>query len=326
MKLQHIALAVALAAAGSAHATVDRFSSGNGSLFMIAFDNAGGSFNTTSSIYDLGVNLNDFYNPIINAATGATTGYVQGTLAQNNTKVVWDFGANTLTINGAVQTGKTNAWDVAFDKLLANSDAGQIKWTIGAGDSTGNGANVRYLVSGQPTAASLTAQSNANTNSMSLVDAIWVGLEANGGKGTMVSADNGAFTVNPTADGVSATTANGYVIASTGFDTSWRTKDVITKSVTTETKNNLWLLNGLGNEVQIANYTPAAGEVISNAANLINSPVSPAGSYSGTFEINWQAKTLTWQTAAPVPEPETYALTAIGALIAGVAARRRRAA
>ena len=319
MKLQHIALAVALAAAGNAHAVVDRFSSGNGSLFMIAFDNAGGSFSTTSSIYDLGVNLNDFYD-------GALGVYTQGTLAQNNTKVVWDFGANTLTINGTVQTGKTNAWDVAFDKLLANADAGQIKWTIGAGDSVGNGANVRYLVSGQPTAANLTSnQTSANTNSMSVVDGMWVGLEANGGKGTMMTADNGAFTVNPTADGVSATTANGYVIASTGFGTNWQTKDLILKSITTETKNNLWLLNGLGNEVQIANYTPAAGEIVTNAADLINSPASPAGSYSGTFEINWQAKTLTWQTAA-VPEPETYGLAAVGALLAGVVARRRRAA
>ncbi|MEY4429928.1 MAG: hypothetical protein RLZZ182_2617 [Pseudomonadota bacterium] len=326
MKLQHIALAVALAAAGSAHATVDRFSSGNGSLFMIAFDNAGGSFNTTSSIYDLGVNLDDFY-------AGALGVYTQGTLAQNNTKVVWDFGANTLSINGTVQTGKTNAWNVAFDKLLANSDAGQIKWTIGAGDSVGNGTSVRYLVSGQPTATNLsTGQTSANTNSMSLVDGMWVGLEANGGKGTMVSADNGAFTVNPTADGVSATTANGYVIATSGFATNWQGKDQVLKSITTETKNNLWLLNGLGNEVQIANYTPAAGETITNAANLINSPASPAGSYSGTFAIDWQAKTLTWETAAvqapvpTVPEPETYGLAAVGALLAGVVARRRRAA
>ena len=97
MKLQHIVAAVAMVAAGAANASVDQFTTGNGSLFLIAFDNAGGTYTTTSMFVDLGYNLNDFKN-------GAD-------LTANGQKVVWDFGANTVKVNGTLaSTGATYAY------------------------------------------------------------------------------------------------------------------------------------------------------------------------------------------------------------------------
>jgi hypothetical protein len=314
MKLQHIAAAVALVAAGAANASIADIASGNSSLFMIAYDNAGGNFTTTSSIYDLGYNLTDF-----------TT----GDMGAVNNKVVWDFAANTITRNGAEVTSLgTNDWSGAFDKLLNNVDAGQLKWTIGAGDKTGSGANVNYLVSGQPTSGQLTSQNGSNTTGMSVVDQMYAALNNGAGKGTIVSAANGAFTF-AAADGIAATRANGYVIDSTAFSTNWAVKNQITSSISTGTKNNLWQLNGLGAESQVGVYTLGADETITNAANLVSSPTQVAGTYAGTFIFNATAKTLTWETAAitaNVPEASTYSLALVGMVLAGVVARRRRAA
>ena len=301
MKLQHIVAAVAMVAAGAANASVDQFTTGNGSLFLIAFDNAGGTYTTTSMFLDLGYNLNDFKN-------GAA-------LTGDNQKVVWDFGANTVTVNGSLANLGTNAWTAAFDKLVANSDAGQIKWTIGAGDQTGSGANVNYLVSATANSAQ---QTSSNTNSMSAVNGMFTGLTANGGKGTVVSADNGAFTF-AAADGVSATSANGYVVASTAFGTNWQTKDLMINSITTASKNNLWLLQGNGTNTRIASYTGDAAD-LTNGGSLLNN--------AGTFTFDIASKTLTWETAAvqaAVPEPSTYALALMGLVVAGAVARRRAA-
>ncbi len=308
MKLQHIAAAVALVAAGAANATIADIASGNSSVFLIAYDNAGGSFTTTSSIFDLGYLLSDF-----------TT----GGLGNTNEKIVWSFADNTIVRNGSlVSTLGTNAWDAAFNKLMTNVDAGALKWTIGAGDKTGSGANVNYLVSGTPTALQLTNQTGSNTTGMSVVDQMYAAL--NLGKGTIVSADNGAFTF-AAADGVSATRANGYVIDPTAFGTNWATKNVITSSIqivgaSGVSQNNFWKLNGLGAEEQIGSFSGA----LTNGASLLNN--------AGTWTFNTSAKTLTWETAAvapvtpAVPEASSYALALTGLVLAGVAARRRRAA
>lgn len=304
MKLQHIVAAVAMVAAGAANASVDQFTTGNGSLFLIAFDNAGGTYTTTSMFVDLGYNLNDFKN-------GAA-------LTGNNQKVVWNFGDNTVTVNGSLANLGTNAWTTAFDKLVANSDAGQIKWTIGAGDQTGSGANVNYLVTAT---ANATLQNSSNTNSMSAVNGMFTGLQASAAVSlgsTVASADNGAFTY-AAVDGVSATSANGYVVASTAFGTNWQTKDVMINSITTASKNNLWLLQGNGTNTRIASYTGDAAE-LTNGGNLLNN--------AGTFYFDIASKTLTWETAAvqaAVPEPSTYALALMGLVVAGAVARRRAA-
>jgi len=76
-------------------------------------------------------------------------------------------------------------------------------------------------------------------------------------------------------------------------------------------------------------YTLAADETITNAANLVSSPAQLAGTYAGTLRFDIAGKTLTWETAAVVanvPEASTYSLALVGMVLAGVVARRRRAA
>ncbi len=303
MKLQHIAAAVALIATGAANAAVDQFTTGNSSLFLIAFDNTAGSYTTTSMFLDLGYNLTDFNTTSAFAGTGQ--------------KVVWDFGNNSITANGAAVTAD-NSWTTAFDKLVANSDAGQIKWTVGAGDSTGSGANANYLVTATANAA---LQNAANTGSMSAVNGMFTGLQAaaavNNGS-TVASAQNGAYTF-AAVDALGATSANGYVVATTAFGTNWLGKDVMVNSITTAAQNNLWQLKGNGVNARVGDYTGA--DTITNGANLLNN--------AGTFTFSVANKTLTWETAAiaaNVPEASTYSLALVGMVLAGVVARRRRAA
>ncbi|WP_290902697.1 PEP-CTERM sorting domain-containing protein [Aquabacterium sp.] len=303
MKLQHIAAAVALAVTGTANAAIDNFTTGNGSLFLVAYDNAGGSFTQTASLFDLGFNLNDIAGVTGNGTTGAL-----GTLAQAGTNVVWNFNTNTVTVNGTVQSIGTNAWSANFAKLVANSDAGQIKWTVGAGDSAGVGAETRYLITGQPTAAQLTSQNASNTGNLSGTNTLFGATIIN--KGTLSTADNGGWTFAAAVDGANTAT-NGYVIDSTIFGTNWKTRNVLGSSIVLDgASQNLWLADGLGNEKRVGDALVATPGFLNNSTTLV---------------FNSAAGTLTMSTAAAIPEPSTYAMALVGLALAGVVARRRRA-
>lgn len=301
MKLQHIAAAVALTVAGAANAAVDSMATNNSSLFLIAFDNALGTQTSTAGFFDLGFNLNDFL------PTAALT--------QTNQKIEWDFANNTITVNGTLKAA-TNSWDVAFDKLLANSDAGQIKWTVGAGDSVADPAT-NFLVTGTPTATNLSGQGSGKTASMAIVNNIFGTSMTTKGTINVAGVDNGAWTAVGSIDG--ATAAAGYVIDPALFGTNWQTKPGW-NTATTNAKNNAWFLFGDGTEGALG--AAAAGETIINSANLLND--------KGTFKFDAVGKKMTWETAAlapvtpSVPEASTYAmgLTALGLI--GLVSRRRR--
>ena len=301
MKLQHIAAAVALTVAGAANAAVDTMATNNSSLFLIAYDNAGGSQNATAGFFDLGFNLSDFL------PTAALT--------QTNQKVEWDFANNTITVNGTLKAA-TNAWTTAFDKLLANSDAGQIKWLVGAGDSIADPL-VQFVTTGTPTSTNLNSQNSGKTANMALANDMFSMNLLNKGTVNVAGIDNGAWTAVGSIDG--ATAAAGYVIDSTMFNTNWRL-NLAWNSFTTNAKNNFWVVNANGTEEALG--AAAAGETVINSANLLNN--------KGTFLFDAAAKKMTWETAAlapvtpSVPEASTYAmgLTALGLI--GLVSRRRR--
>lgn len=301
MKLQHIAAAVALAVAGTAHAAVDTMATNNSSLFLIAFDNASGTQTQTAGFFDLGLNLNDFL------PTAALT--------QTNQKVEWDFAGNTIKVNGTLQAA-TNSWDAAFDKLVANSDAGQIKWTVGAGDSVSD-PYVNFVVAGTPNASALSSQNSGKTAAMASVNNLFSLNLLNKGTVNVAGVDNGAWTAVGTIDGANA--AAGYVIDSTLFGTNWQTKPAWV-TTTTNAQNNFWKLNADGTEEALG--AAAAGSTIINSANLLND--------KGTFTFNAAAKTLTWETAAlapvtpSVPEASTYSMGLTALALMGLLARRRR--
>lgn len=298
MKLQHIAAALALVAAGTANAAIYSGAAGaangngDGSLFLIAFDKLEGT--TTSGIFDLGYTLNSFATATGNGST-AQSGL--GALAQNNTKVVWNFLSNTVTLNGSEVTSLgTNDWSSAYTKLLANVDAGDFQWVVGANDVVGFGAAKRFLATGSTelTPQQLTSQSAGATNNLGLIVGPYNNIFTSiAGKGSIDSADNGAFTFTA-ADGDSATKADGYVMAGNGFGNNWRNANLIGGTKYVWEENGLWLLDASGAEQLI-----------------------------GTLKFDTAAGTLTF--TSPVPEASTYAMALVGLGMVGLMARRRRA-
>ena len=303
MKLQHIAAAVALAAAGTANAAVDNFATGNGSFFLVAYDTTGAK---TASLFDLGFNLNDF------AGTGTGATAANGTLAAAGTKVVWDLANNTVTVNGSIANTGVNAWSAALSKLVGNADAGDIRWLVGAGDSVGSPQNQRFLLTGQATTAD---QSSTNSAALISSDTLFSGSITSKGTLNQAGIDNGGWTFSEATDG-SATAANGYIFDSTIFSADWKARNKLSSATVLDgAKQNLWLVQAAGAELAITSDPVVAAP--NNSADLLNN--------RGTLRFNSQAGTLTWETPSAIPEPSTYGMALIGLALAGVAARRRRA-
>lgn len=290
MQIKHILAAAALVATGAANAAIQNGTNGDGSLFLIAFDNQNGS--TTSGLFDLGYSLNSFAS-----ATGNGSSATLGALAAANTTVVWNFVNNTVSLNGnLVSTLGTNNWSSAYATLLANADAGEIQYVVGANDTTGFGVNRRALISGSATATAQDKlnQDGSNTTTLGQITTSNDIFTPIATKGTIGSADNGAYTFT-SADGAT-TRSNGYVMAGDGFGNNWRTGNKLGGTVDAGVENGLWLADTSGAEQLL-------GRITFSAAN----------------------GTLTYTTAA-VPEASTYSMALIGLVVAGIAAARRRRA
>lgn len=289
MKLQHIAAAVALVAAGTANAAIA--TGGNGSMVLIAYDKTGGT--TTAAVFDLGLTLDQFVG-----ATGNGTAMGAGSLAATaGTSIVWDFTANSISLNGTTTTAYgANSWTAAWNTLLANSDAADLQYVVTAFDTVGFGANLRSLVTGvqNPTAQQL----NNSTSQASGVQLVAGGKVADiftpiANKGTNASAANGAYTFTA-ADGA-ATRANGYAMAGDAFGNNWGNNNLLNGETFAGTATALWVIDGTAAEAKAlytVNLNAATGQLIYGA----------------------------------VPEPTTYALLVTGLAVVGAAARRRRAA
>lgn len=302
MKLQTIVAALAIAATGVAHASVDQLDggavNGNSSLLFVALDSTGGT--TQSLTIDLGLNFNQFAN--------------NGALTAANQKIVWDFNNNTITQNGAALTGITNAWAAQRDIFLANSDAAETKWAILAGSQKGNTPN-QFLASGTPTAAQLTQQGGINTANFVQINAPLVNSLVTGNKGTIVSADNGAYAAASTDSSYVGTAYNLTTVKGWKNNIKWDTWSADGAST------NLTQVNANGTELRLADsstYVVGPDEVL-DASNTL-------GGY-GTFKYDAALGQLTYQTATitAVPEPESYALALVGLIGMGFVARRRAA-
>lgn len=273
MNFKMIATAAALLAAGAANASITSFNggtaNGNGSVVLVQLDSTGGT--TQGLTVDLGVNYLDFAN--------------SGALAAAGTTIVWDFANNTITKNGALVTGVTNDWASQFAIFAANSDAAEVKWAIASGSQKGNTPS-GFLASGNPTAANFGSQASGNTANFVQITAPLVDGIAS--KGTIGTADNGAYAmgstdVNYVGTAYSVTTVNGW-------------------------KNNIkwstWLADGA---------TSAFTQVNANGTEALIANAS--------FKLT--GNTLTY-TVTAVPEPTTLALALAG--VAGLVVSRRRAA
>jgi hypothetical protein len=302
MKLQKIVAAVALLAAGAANAAVAQFDGvstiGNGSLIMVMADTTGTT--TQGLTVDLGFNYSDFQ--------------VGGLLNQANQTVVWDFAANTISVNGSILGGMTNDWADQYGIFAANSDAAETKWAVISGAQKGTTPS-GYLTTGQPTAVQLTQQTPAVTaNMVAVTNPLLKNAQA---KGTIGTADNGAYAMGSTDTAYVGTAYSLTSIKGWKNNIKWDTWNVDGAST------NFYQVNANGSEA-----------VVANSANFAFDPATheldATGQLNGFGTFTKLGTTLTWKTASiaaipAVPEPESYVMALVGLAAAGFVARRRAA-
>jgi PEP-CTERM motif len=279
LKMKLAAAAVAMVAASGANAAMDNFNTGNSSLAFIALDSVGSPI---SAMMDLDFNLDTF----LPAAT-ATPG----------TKIEWNFGTNTLSIDNVVQAGRQTDWSGALASFNAVAQSVDTKWGVIAGDSVnalGVGASpIRYLttvVAGTPI-GTVDNQTKANLANFSLAS----GMVGN----------HSALQV--TTNGSTAISGTGYVGTAFGLGTAG---------------SRGWQNNIATGVISLANEGSAADFYLLDGGGPLTTAATTA--YAGTF--SYAAGVLTYEVAGgvtPIPEPETYAMLLAGLGMIGFMARRR---
>jgi hypothetical protein len=277
MKLQTIVAAVALAATGAANAALNDFTTGNGSLAFIAYDNvtAGANPAVGSVFVDLGFELNAF-DPSL-----------AGNVAGLNNKIVWNFATNTITLNGS--TVAANNDFSAFSSFIAANGA-DAKWGVIAGDSIS--IPQRILATGTPTAAQLASENSSATAGSLLVQHLFANSGVSG------AVDNGSYFANSAAD-VS------YVANGANFGTNWQNK-LKWQTTSANSQTNFTLALGDGSEV-----TVGESPLGSDTTGLLNQ----RGTF--TLDASAKTLTWATAVAVPEPSTYALALiglTAVGVM------------
>ena len=196
LKMKLITAAVALAASAGANAAMNNFASGNGTLAFIALDNIG---TPISAMMDLNYNIDDFTPTAMSTA---------------GTHIVWDFNANSLTVNGVAQA-VSPTWSHAMSTFAASAQTAETQWAVIAGDSLGNGTlgDIRYLTTSNTALTTLQTQTKVNLQGFSLSDALFNGnnlLQPNPIDGSTASSGQ-AFAGDPANFGANGNWQNKFV-------------------------------------------------------------------------------------------------------------------
>jgi len=276
LKMKLMAAAVALAASAGANAAMDNFASGNGSLAFIALDSVGSPI---SMMMDLDFNVDSFL---------PTAMSVPGTTIQ------WNFGANTLTVNGVLSASTQTNWSGAMSSFAGAAQAADTKWAVIGGDSSTLSVpgDLRYFTTSNTpyftsSTVGLHTQTKAALANFSAVDSLF----------------NANNLIQTASNGSTATGGAAYVGATDQFGTAgkWENKfvGVAWANEGELNANKFWMLD------------------TNNGTNTTRALVT---SYAGEFTYN--AGVLTYSVAA-VPEPSEYALMLAGLGMIGFMARRR---
>lgn len=295
MKLQRFAVAAALLASVSAHASIA--GGGNGSLVMIAYDkNLSGAFSATAGVFDLGLTIDD-----VIGASGNGSGVVATAALQQG--VAWDFINNTIKIGGVVTSfGGTNDWTAAWNRLLANVDAADLTFVITAFDTVGVGAAQRSLVTGRPDATAHFTTVNASGLQQIAAGKVNDIFTPIANRGTIASVANGAYTFT-SADGV-ATRSNGYVMAGDAFANEWRNNNVLQGETLASNITDLYVVDGTGKSLKLG-----LGLSLSAASGVL----------TNVLDYNYGLD----HPVSTTPEPGGWALLAAGLAVVGSALRRQ---
>ncbi|WP_159604948.1 PEP-CTERM sorting domain-containing protein [Hydrogenophaga sp. PBL-H3] len=292
MKLKLIALAAMMAATGAANAAIADSNDNGATLSGDLFGSFYSAANSATFTVDLGLRLDQFAAAVSPSALGI--------------KLVWDLdGAGSFTDLSTTLTGlaaqvQTINYGGIFNLFETPSvaSASDLVFDVKAMDGlptslAGAGAN-RYLSTSA--AASVTA-SNGQVFAMDNVDAY-------------TTAANGDAT-NST-HGIAAAGANMYdagdaqnVSFQNGSADNWKGAVSFTSPGSASSPLNFFYLSN-------------TSSTAANAASVTK--------YAGTWSFDTLQNQLIYSSAAPVPEPETYALLLAGLGLMGTIARRRRQA
>jgi hypothetical protein len=292
MKLKHLVAALALVAAGSANASMDNSTTGNGSLILTVLDTAQGI--GVSAAFDLGLNMNDFLNgnAIINTPQTAAP-------------------ITTRTWNLATDPNYSAAWNSFVTAIGSDINS---KYAVVALDRTDTGAigDIRVLTTSN---ANLTTASNKPNNAQLLgmmgFDGYITGSNLLGTQGTVANGADFAMSANGTA----------YAGTGNGYGTTGKINGIVPVATA-----------AIGTALNFYEFSNSVGTVdpayLGTEKATIQQFKQVGRGPNGTDFINTftLASNGTLTYVAAVPEPETYALMLAGLGLVGVVARRRKLA
>jgi hypothetical protein len=300
-------VAAAAMAVGAADAALIRGdqNGGSSSAMFVAIDNA----NTISLTVDLGATLSSFLGAAGQNGVPAGFTFGAGSLSAPGTVAVWNFAANTYTVNGVAQSG-TNNWSGIVGSFLTGVGS-QYKWGVIASDAvagaTVSGSNVvarqnLLFTNGNP--ADFDTSTNGGFSPAAMANAA--------SNLTQFAAASNSATGNTHAAGVrGANTATGgneflgtYMIGGVGnFGVDFATNDFLVAPG--GISNFFWGHQSNPAQILSIGQTYSVGSLASNPSTFV-----------------WDAATSTLTYTVPVPEPGTYAMFLAG--LAGVSFLVRR--